>query len=259
MSPGYQVGQNHDDIPSSYLLDEELAMATVQTLDGAEEVRVDCGCDGYSKEIVVIPHVVVFDALEQGLNVRVAARDERIKSRRAGGIESKPTRDFKPLHLAQVAATMRSKGLLPISPFVRPETLAVVRLRPEYAAWLKSLRAAREGTAALREHPGTGVPMEGVEVAAGEVGTLDEEWSDAGADEYLDEAPPGPSGIELAATFPVMGTIEDIKGWVEDSADPAQRARYAFMVERQRRDKARPSLIEWLEAEWLGPSWDGAL
>lgn len=112
-------------------------------LDGSIDIRVDCQCNAYARETVHVPYAVIYDALlDDTPNIKLWSRDDRITATRVGGITGPPSRDFKPVHLAQAAASMRQAKLIPFSPFVRPATLPGLKARDAYTRFEQAHREA---------------------------------------------------------------------------------------------------------------------
>jgi hypothetical protein len=212
-------------------------------LEGAVEIRVDCGCNAYTHEVVHVPYPVIYDAmLEETPTMQRVMSDDRIRSRRPGGVWGKPTSDFKPLHIAEAAATMRTRGLIPFSPFVRAQNLELLRARDAYGDWRDQYMDALEDTPVVAaDLVAPPVGLEGFAAGVTLPDAVEGEEIESTMERFSETA------VEMAASFPVDASVEDLQTWIGAGPDPAYRAEFALTMERQRRKAARVSLVEWIE------------
>lgn len=139
---------NHESVPIFQSPESDMTTADDLEPDGVTDVRVDCGCNRYSAETVFIPHRVVMEAIaDPTIDLKRLHLDPRIYATTLVRKEpGRPTRDFKPLHLHQVAATMRARRLIPFSPFTRNS--AGLRMLDTYTDWMAKWAAVAEPAAA---------------------------------------------------------------------------------------------------------------
>lgn len=232
---------NHESVPIFQSPESDMTTADDLEPDGVTDVRVDCGCSRYSAETVFIPHRVVMEAVaDPDADLKRLHLDPRIYATTLVRKEpGRPTRDFKPLHLHQVAATMRARRLLPFSPFTR--NAAGLRMLATYADWMAKWEAVAE-LAPVEPAPAAEAPVLGV---ASFTSTT-----------VLDRLEPSTVDLrqllDLPASPPELGgystklTASEVLLWV--GQDP-HRARHALEREHARTGKGpRASLAAALTA-----------
>lgn len=278
------VGPNapaHDSAPIYQSPEADMSTAPDIEADGVSDVRVDCNCSRYSAETVYIPHRVIMEAVaDPSIDVKRLHADPRIYSTTiARKTPARPSRDFKPLHLHQIAATLRARRLIPFSPFTR--NAAGLRLLADYAEWVAKWEATNAGFPEAPEpSPVLGVasflaqashvaatPTDDV-AARLDTGTPLERQEVPGPSELIDSlAGPSPEVLDvIAGIADAPPTLDELGGgyttklpavavlrWV--NADPAlvaARARYALDRELERsgkgpRSSVLPELLTLLE------------
>lgn len=142
-APATDDGYSHHLTRPDNRQESEMQFAEDLQTDRAQSLRVDCQCNAYARETVSIPHVVIQDFLvDDSAGIAALMADPRITSTSTDNPEPHaPSSDFKPVHVHQAAATMRTLKLLPFSPFV--SNLDALRSYDVYARWLETYEAQR--------------------------------------------------------------------------------------------------------------------
>lgn len=233
--------------------DEGETMTTADIdLNGYVEIRVDCDCNAHHDEHVRVPYVLAYEALIDGRTADAAElrADPRIVSMYQGGQVGRPSKDFKPVHVATAIQTMRNRRRIPFSPLVKQATFDRLMERQAFAEW----RAGYLGTVDTELEPPDGWSMSADATAYNATerppaglgdqaapGTISGTVADLAA---ITPAVAAESAVEMARGFPVDGSVDEIVDWVA-AGEVAERGPYALALEKQRR-KTRVSLLERL-------------
>lgn len=235
-------------------------------VEGSYSTRVDCNCNAYAKETVTIPNVVIYDALlglQEGDNARtVLARtmgDQRITAAKtANPDDRRPGPDFTVSHLAQAAATLRNRKLIPFTPFAS-NAWHLTQTRAVFGVWrdryLDELNDV-DGVD-LVEPEASEAPLETIAVGPeGITGVEEVQVVQSGPDvtgQHLEagtvlpvaDLPPAPGLPDVGAGYPDPPAAKEVIAWI---GDDYLRAMHAWSVELGRGGDIRKTVRDHCDA-----------